>query len=82
MSGCNKDNSIKKKKNEAWNIFGSKAKSDKPELIKLKNGIFVYKDNSPSENPPDYSGKDPFNNLETNFGPSSINFNAEKPKYQ
>ena len=76
MTGCRKDSEPKKA--TIWEMLASKKKPSKPELIKLKNGVFVYKDNTPTETPPDYNGKDPFNNLETKFGPSKVNFNGEK----
>jgi hypothetical protein len=76
MTGCGKNNSSDKK--GVWNVLGSKKKPDKPELIKLKNGVFVYKDNEQSEMPPDYNDKNPFNKLEKEFGPSGVTFNGEK----
>jgi hypothetical protein len=78
MTGCSQNSSKKDNKNSAWNIFGPKGKSAEPELVRLKNGVFVYKDASPSEVPPDYKGRDPFTSLEASFGPSKVDFSGEK----
>jgi len=81
MTGCSQNSSKKERESRSWNIFGSKEKPAEPELIRLKNGVFVYKDASPSEAPPDYKGRDPFTSLEASFGPSKVNFSGEKSKF-